>query len=1024
MKPFGACIIVFAFLIAIGSSPVWSAQTYTLEDAGCGGDYTTDNAKFNINGDELRTSEVFDREIDTSFTICIRTTDDGSDTYDKVFTITVNNNADIIINEVDSDTSATDNLEYVELYAGVASATPLDGMTVVFFDGTTDTSYRAFDLDGFTTDANGYYVIGNPGVSGVDLTFPNGELQNGADAVALYADDAVNFPNGTSITTTNLLDALVYDTGQADDAGLLALLTGGGQINENQYSDGENDSMQRSPNGTGARRNTSSFDTFEPTPKDVNTNVAPAVSSIVRAGFNPTNAASVDFTVTFSEAVSGVDTGDFPLTTTGDAAGTVSNVIGSGNTRTVTVNSITGDGNLRLDLSDDDSITDSVDPLGGSGVQNYTFGENYTIDNTAPTVTAINRADVNPTAAASVDFTVTFGNSVSDIETGDFVLATVGTASGTINSVSAGSGTTVTVTVNGITGDGTLGLNFDFDALDSVLDMAGNAAVADFTGQTYSIDNTGPTVTINQAGGQADPATASPIDFTVVFDGPVVGFGNADIALSGTASPTTAVVTGAGPTYNVAVSGMTSLGTVIANINAGVVQDAVGNGNTAATFTDNQVTFNPPAPSVVSISRADANPTSAASVDFLVTFDQTVSGIDTADFALATTGTTGTISSVSAGIGLTVTVSVNTITGDGTLGLNVVDDDTMVNGINVPLGGVGAGNGDFTGQLYTIDRVAPGITSFTRQVPATSPTNVDTLIFQATFDENVYNVDTSDFTVNGATTAIISNIVEVTSNTVYNITVSGGDLAGFNGEVGINLAGSQNITDLLGNALPPGEPGTDQIYSLDNTGPPTPAMPDMTSATDTGEFNTDNNTRDNTPTFTGTAASDSTITLISSQDGDVGTTIADGSGNWTITASVLANGAHNITVTATDELGNTSAASSALAINIDIGSPVISGMPVDIITNTDPGLNTAIVSWIEPTANDVQDGPITPVLTGGLASGSPFPIGIVTVDYTATDSAGNSSIASFTVTVVQNEFPWLILLPGLVSPNKVSEGGQ
>ena len=40
--------------------------------------------------------------------------------------------------------------------------------------------------------------------------------------------------------------------------------------------------------------------------------------------------------------------------------------------------------------------------------------------------------------------------------------------------------------------------------------------------------------------------------------------------------------------------------------------------------------------------------------------------------------------------------------------------------------------------------------------------------------------------------------------------------AGFNGTVGLNLAGSQDITDLAGNALPAGEPATDETYVVDN----------------------------------------------------------------------------------------------------------------------------------------------------------------------------------------------------------------
>ncbi|HOU40255.1 MAG TPA: ExeM/NucH family extracellular endonuclease, partial [Promineifilum sp.] len=74
-------------------------------------------------------------------------------------------------------------------------------------------------------------------------------------------------------------------------------------------------------------------------------------------------------------------------------------------------------------------------------------------------------------------------------------------------------------------------------------------------------DTTAPTVTINQASGQTDPTSTSPINFTVVFSEPVTGFATGDVTLSGTAGATTAVVTQIAPndgtTYNVAVSGMT-----------------------------------------------------------------------------------------------------------------------------------------------------------------------------------------------------------------------------------------------------------------------------------------------------------------------------------------------------------------------------------------------------------------------------------------------------------------------------------
>ena len=109
----------------------------------------------------------------------------------------------------------------------------------------------------------------------------------------------------------------------------------------------------------------------------------PVVSSITRANPNPTNAASVNFTVTFSAAVTGVDVSDFSLTATGLTGAAVTGVSGSGNTYSVSVSTGSGDGTLRLDVVDDDSIIDLLlNPLGGTGVGNGDFstGPEYTIN--------------------------------------------------------------------------------------------------------------------------------------------------------------------------------------------------------------------------------------------------------------------------------------------------------------------------------------------------------------------------------------------------------------------------------------------------------------------------------------------------------------------------------------------------------------------------------------------------------------------------------------------------------------------
>lgn len=178
----------------------------------------------------------------------------------------------VLINEVDADTPGADTAEFVELYDGGVGNVPLDGLVVVFFNGADDLSYAAFDLDGFTTDANGYFVLGNAGVSPTpQLVFADNLLQNGADAVALYRANAADFPVGTAVTTTNLQDAIVYDTSDPDDAGLLVLLNAGQpQVDENSAANSAAQSNQRCPNGAGGMRNTASYVQVAPTPGAAN----------------------------------------------------------------------------------------------------------------------------------------------------------------------------------------------------------------------------------------------------------------------------------------------------------------------------------------------------------------------------------------------------------------------------------------------------------------------------------------------------------------------------------------------------------------------------------------------------------------------------------------------------------------------------------------------------------------------------------------------------------------------------------
>ncbi|MYM39404.1 Ig-like domain-containing protein [Duganella qianjiadongensis] len=147
---------------------------------------------------------------------------------------------------------------------------------------------------------------------------------------------------------------------------------------------------------------------------------APAISSIARAGGAAASvaasASSVSYTVTFDQSVTGVDLSDFSLTTSGNASATLASLSGSGSTYTVTLNTLGGDGTLRLDLKSS-----------GTGIQNastvaitggYTSGASYTLDHTAPA------APATPAMNAASDS----GNSSSDAITSNTTPVFSGTA--------------------------------------------------------------------------------------------------------------------------------------------------------------------------------------------------------------------------------------------------------------------------------------------------------------------------------------------------------------------------------------------------------------------------------------------------------------------------------------------------------------------------------------------------------------------------------------------------------------------
>jgi large repetitive protein len=304
----------------------------------------------------------------------------------------------------------------------------------------------------------------------------------------------------------------------------------------------------------------------------------------------------------------------------------------------------------------------------------------------------------------------------------------------------------------------------------TVTDAAGNESA--HSGSTsVTIDTTRPSVTINQAG--SDPMSTSPINFTAVFSEPVTGFTSAGVTITGTAGGTkTVVITGGPITYNVAVSGMTTSGTVIANIPQNAARDVAANGNTVATFTDNTVTFNAcTAPSSIVVSPSG---TISKTVGDSITFSVTASGTAPLHYQwhkdgvnVGTDSSSYSILSVTAADAGSYDVAVSNSCGNATsaattLTVKITPTLSVINS-PVPYNG--------SPQAATVTASVPGTVSNIKYTGSpTTPTNANTYAVTADFiptDTTTYSsltgASAGNFVIKKATPTL-----SVTNSPVYN----------------------------------------------------------------------------------------------------------------------------------------------------------------------------------------------------------------------------------------------------------------
>ena len=617
---------------------------------------------------------------------------------------------------------------------------------------------------------------------------------------------------------------------------------------------------------------------------------APGVTSIERHSPTDhfTNADSLTWRVTFSEAVRNVDTADFSLVianTTVAFPGTTSLDVSSVSTSVYDITASGSgienvlDNSIQLVFASGHNIEDlSGNALPASPTPTGTDDNSFTLDNTAPTVTSIERQ--SPTTAMTdedsltwrVTFDDTSGEAVVNVDTTDF--SVTGTTA-TITSVSEHATNTFDVTASGGDLDSLTGtVTLSFANTHDITDDVGNALPASPTPTSGTNDNTfevqNAEVTLSLSGpADANEGNSGTRDLTYTVSLSQALTGVADyvawkVCFTGTATIdlTQAATIPASDDYQMLVSGSphnancsllasflpassslsnTQIGirikgdtdaesdeTVIATLSITNQSGGITLGTSTHTHTildDDDTT----APGVTSITRHSptALHTNADSLTWRVTFDEAVRNVDTTDFSLVVATTSVAYPGTTALAVSQVSTSVYDITASGSgiensdnpvqLKFDSSHDIEDLSSNALPASPTISG----VNHAFLLDNTAPTVTSIERQSPTTSMTDEDTLTWRVTFADSggtIANVDTADFQVTG-TTATITSVSEHATN-VFDVTATGGDLDSLTGTVTLSFANTHDITDEAGNALPasptPTSGTNDNTFELQN----------------------------------------------------------------------------------------------------------------------------------------------------------------------------------------------------------------
>jgi large repetitive protein len=615
-----------------------------------------------------------------------------------------------------------------------------------------------------------------------------------------------------------------------------------------------------------------------------------------------------------------------------------------------------------------------------------------TIDSVVPTL-AITSDVAALKAGESATITFTF----SEDPGASFTLGDVSVGGGTLGALS-GTGTTLTAafTPTASTDAGTASITV---GAGSYTDAAGNNGGAGSTPSLH-FDTLAPTLAITSDVAALKIGETATVTFTFSEDpgasftlGDVAVGGGTLSALAGTGLTRTAVFT---PTAN------TNGGTASITVGAGSYTDAAGNGGGAGSTPSLYCDTLAPTLAITSdVATLKIGETAAITFTFSEDPGASFSWDGTAG-DIAVTG--GTLSAI-AGTGATRTAvfTPDANTNGGTAGITVAHGsytDAAGNG-----GGAGATPSLGFDTLAPSAPSAPVLTAASDSGASASDglTKLATPTFTGTAEAAATVTLYDGATQVGSATADGSGNWSITSSTLsegsHAITAVATDAAG---NVGVASAAC--------------------TIAIDSSAPAAPAAPTLTAGSDTGSSSADHVTSDAMPTITGTAEAGSNVTLYDTDGTTVlGSAVATG-GAWSITSTALGDGAHTLTVTATDTAGNESAASGALAVTIDTVAPAAPSAPVlapgSGTNSSTPTLTGTAEAGSTVTLYDTDGSTVlgSAVATSGTWSITTSPIvdGAHTFSVHATDLAGNVGAISAGLAVAIDTTPPPPPVPGPV----------